>query len=81
MAYFPNGTAGDMYRERYCDKCKHDKDDKCPIWLAHLLHNYDECNNDDSILHMLIPMTKDGLRATECFFYETETMPLPGIPE
>jgi hypothetical protein len=70
MAYFPNGTAGDVFREHYCDRCKWDKDQSCPIWAAHLMYNYDECNNDKSILHMLISMTKDGLYADECYFFE-----------
>ena len=68
MAYFPNGTSGELYREAYCDKCKHDKDRACPIWNAHLYYNYDECNNDKSILHMLIP--EDGEHAGQCYFYE-----------
>jgi len=29
--------------------------------LAHLLHNYDECNNDKSILVLLIPRSENGL--------------------
>lgn len=30
----------------------------CAVWAAHMLKNYDECNNEESILHMLIP--RDG---------------------
>ena len=66
MGYFPNGTAAMDYQERYCFKCEHDRNEDCPIWLAHLLHNYDECNNDESILHLLIPIRKDGLGNEEC---------------
>lgn len=34
--------------------------------LAHMLYNYDECNNEKSILHLLIPRTEDGLGNQEC---------------
>ncbi|MGI9492585.1 MAG: hypothetical protein ACR2QF_09325 [Geminicoccaceae bacterium] len=61
MGYFPNGTAGDMYEARYCARCIHEDHDKgCPVMLLHLLYNYDECNNEGSFLHTLIPRDKDG---------------------
>jgi hypothetical protein len=79
MGYFSNGTEGDMYREAYCDKCKWDKDQKCPIWFAHGLYNYKDCNNPDSILHMLIPKRKaPEFGNGECFFFEPE--PSMGLP-
>ena len=65
MGYFSNGTEGEMYEERYCSKCLHEKDG-CAVMLAHLIHNYDECNNPESILHMLIPKTKDNLGNEKC---------------
>lgn len=56
MGYFANGTEGVLYYERYCDRCIHEQDGRqCAVWLAHLVHNYAECNKDDSILHRLIP--------------------------
>ena len=66
MGYFPNGDAGIFYEEEYCSKCIHGPeaverrgdDNHCVVWLAHLLHNYHECNKPDSILHMLIPRTE-----------------------
>ena len=64
MGYFSNGTEGDIYEAEYCDNCVHqngaDGESPCVIWTAHLLLNYEECNNKDSILHMLIPRSKDG---------------------
>jgi len=36
----------------------------CPIWAAHVMRNYEECNDKNSILHMLIPM--DGLWNGKC---------------
>jgi hypothetical protein len=69
------------YEERYCSRCVHhtDPDDGgCPVFLAHLLHNYEECNNEDSILHLLIPRRKDGLGNEQCaMFYEDKSKPHP----
>lgn len=58
MGYFSNGTEGMIYEAQWCDKCVHQKG--CAVWNAHMLRNYDECNKEDSILHMLIPRTKGG---------------------
>ncbi len=59
MGYFANGTEGDMYEEEFCSRCVHygdmDKDELCPVWEAHLLYSYDDCNKPESILHILIP--------------------------
>lgn len=48
-SYIPsNGTEGAIFRERFCDQCKHDHkylyettdpEDACPISNATLLHN------------------------------------------
>lgn len=65
MAYFPNGTEGMDYEAQYCDKCIH-QDPCCPIWNAHMLYNYRDCDDDDSILHLLIPRSKDGLSNEQC---------------
>ena len=73
MGYFPNGTAGEIYEAEYCDKCVHqngqDGESGCAVWLAHLLRNYDECNDDQSILHMLIPRSDDGLYNKQCLMF------------
>jgi hypothetical protein len=69
MGYFSNGCEGMEYEERYCRRCIHygpEEGPGCPIWLAHLLYNYDEANNKESVLHMLIPRTPDGLDNEEC---------------
>lgn len=71
MGYFSNGTEGMLYQEQYCNRCKHDENNDCPIWLAHLVKNYEECNKKDSILHLLIP--RDGIRNLQCkMFIETK---------
>lgn len=71
MGYFPNGTAGEIYEEQYCGRCVHQKPDAggCAVWLAHMIHNYDECNNPDSILHLLIPRTENRLGNEECAMF------------
>ncbi len=64
MAYFSNGSEGMDYLANYCDKCIHNYG--CVVWDAHMLKNYDECNNDDSILHILIPRSENGLSNEKC---------------
>ena len=57
MAYFSNGTEGDMYTERVCSHCVHK--DGCVVMLAHLIHNYDQIKDGkmvtDHPLNILIP--------------------------
>lgn len=58
MGYFANGSEGDGYYEEWCERCAHNPD--CAVWLAHHGFNYKDCNNPESILHILIPRTKNG---------------------
>lgn len=60
MGYFANGTEGAAYHEMYCSRCVHDRNEDCPVWAAHLLYSYRDCNNPTSILHMLIPTNGAG---------------------
>jgi hypothetical protein len=78
MAYFPNGTSGMCYEEQYCCNCAHIGDEEnggCPIWLLHMLYNYDQCRKGKtgkmvkSMLGTLIPETKDGLGAEQCSMF------------
>lgn len=77
MGYFSNGSEGSEYEQRYCARCIHvdGKDGKsgCPVWLAHLLKNYEECDDKDSVLHLLIPRTPDGLGNAECTMFVERT--------
>ncbi len=69
MAYFANGTEGMIYEDRYCVRCVHYEN--CAILNLHFLYNYDECNKKDSMLHYLIPRSKDGLSNEKCtMFYD-----------
>ena len=62
MGYFPNGTAGDDYENRYCCSCIHYP--SCAVMEAHKDYNYRDCNDDTSILHMLIP--REGVVNQRC---------------
>lgn len=66
MGYFANGLEGETYQDRYCSKCKRNGD--CPIWDAHQMFNYDDCNNDKSVLHFFIPRDEQGNNKKCCFF-------------
>ena len=66
MGYFPNSTAAEYYEAQWCEKCTYYHDGECPCLQAHLLWNYDECNNEDSLLHKMIP--RDGVENKECIF-------------
>lgn len=72
MGYFSNGSESLDYEARYCDRCVHwANNNPCAVMGLHLLHNYDECNKENSFLHLLIPRTKDGLGNEQCsMFYE-----------
>lgn len=71
MGYFPNGTSGEAYEAQFCSRCIHQKldDGGCAVWLAHMLHNYDECNKPDSILNLLSPRAKDRPGNEECAMF------------
>ena len=45
MAYFPNGTAGDIL-DQQCAKCLHHNPDiGCPISFVQTHYNYDQCDD------------------------------------
>ena len=78
MGYFSNGTEGATYEADYCDHCVHqngpDGESGCAIWTAHMIANYDEANNPQSVLNILIPRSKDGLDNERCRLF----FPIPG---
>lgn len=81
MAYFPNGTAGEIWEDDHCNNCLHqfgpDNGSGCAVWLAHLLHNYDECNKENSILDIFIPRSKDGLGNGDCQMFVDKSVLSP----
>ncbi len=65
MGYFSNGSEGMDYEIEYCEKCVHYEG--CPVLTLHFFHNYAECNNKDSFLHVLIP--RDGIYNAKCTMF------------
>jgi hypothetical protein len=77
MGYFSNGDEGELYHEQYCTRCIHDDAENgkyCPVWNLHLLHNYEECNNKESMLHVLIPRDDEGFNEICTMFVERSAM-------
>jgi len=72
MGYFSNGTEGNAYRDEYCRECVHGQG--CAVWAAHMEHNYNECNNEASILHILIPRSKDKVGNEKCTMFKPKSM-------
>ncbi len=74
MAYFSNGTEGEMYKEQWCERCIHDGhgENACPVWTMHLTYNYDQFENPDvkAILHQLIP--RNGIHNEQCSMFVEE---------
>ena len=70
MGYFSNGTEGMDYEAKWCDRCIHqnglDGKSGCAVLLAHSLHKYRECNNKESILHLLIPREGSVTANAQC---------------
>lgn len=68
MGYFPNDDAGINYEIEYCERCVHHNlyEGGCAVWRAHMLHDCLEQNNEDSILHILIPRSADKLDNEQC---------------
>lgn len=73
MGYFSNGESGRAYQEQYCHRCVHwppnPDDGGCSVWLLHMIRNYEDCNDDSSPLHTLIPRSKDGLSNERCTMF------------
>ena len=72
MAYFSSCSEGMDYEEQFCAKCIHGDGDgagQCAVIAAHFARNYQECKNKDSILHMLIPRSADGLSNEQCLMF------------
>ncbi len=70
MGYFSNGAEGLDYEQEYCERCIHqngpDGEGGCDVWAIHHHRNYADCNDKDSILHMLIPRSEDGMDNERC---------------
>lgn len=74
MGYFSNGCEGEDYEARYCNRCVHQKPDGpgCAVWLAHVLHNYRQTDEQKEILDLLIPRTANGVWNAECAMFHAK---------
>ena len=73
MAYFPNGTSGDLYEAEYCSRCVHmDPQTGCPILMLHLLWNYEQLTDHDkqTALDLFIP--REGVHNGACVMFRQE---------
>lgn len=89
MAYFPNGTSGDMYTEDWCEQCLNYREDEpdnlgCPVLDLHFAYNYKQCGKGKisklyrSILEHFIPTGKDGFPEKCKMFIENPNADIPG---
>ena len=73
MAYFANGTQGQIYEDQYCARCVHslDKDankgECCPVLMLHLLWNGDKIEDRELALDLFIP--REGIVNKECSMF------------
>ena len=77
MGYFANGAIGMDYEAQWCERCIHEggpeyEDGGCAVWLAHMEHNYAECNNPNGILHILIPRKNGENQQCRMFVEKTD---------
>lgn len=62
MGYFSNGSEGEAYEARWCNRCQHQDD--CDIWMQHLIFNGNPEHR--ARLDALIPESPDGLGNEQC---------------
>lgn len=67
MGYFSNGTEGMAYQAAYCERCYHDREQKCAVWLVHLLYNGDQ--DKQAVLDDLIPQNETGCWNQQCAMF------------
>lgn len=70
MGYFSNGSEGMDYEAHYCERCIHfgpEEGPGCPVWMLHLLYNYDQFGDERlaTVLSALIPRD-DAIGNAEC---------------
>lgn len=66
MAYFSNGTEGEIYEAHYCQKCVHNQKDHCPVLELHLLWNYEQFDNKDKRCALDKFIKRDGTDNEQC---------------
>lgn len=76
--YFSNGQHGDLYEEKWCNRCIHQGDDEqgesCPVWMLHFMWN-DEWHDDETkraALDWFIPR-RQGEDFPECAMFVSKS--------
>lgn len=60
MAYFSNGTEGEVLDDQ-CSECIHENPEAgCPIAFVHQIFNYDQIGNENLEKAMLMLVDKNG---------------------
>ena len=59
MAYFPNGTAGEILDNQCCDCLHEDEWAWCPVYAIQSLFNYDQVDKGQEKLRQAINMLVD----------------------
>jgi len=89
MAYFPNGTSGDIYMEQWCERCANWRETEsdnwgCFVFDLHLAFNYEQNGESEinklkhKILEHFIP-TGEDLFPEKCkMFIERKEVDIPG---
>jgi len=68
MAYFANGTEGQHYQNRWCEKCVHfNRVYGCPMLSAHMDFPAEGIYRPSSVLHCVIPMK--GVQPQKCAYW------------
>ncbi len=82
MGYFSNGSEGEHYQAGWCDQCAHDDyaaGKFCPVWSAHLGHNYGASDEVRGILDSFIPQI--GAFNGGCRMFVAESPALQGMED
>ena len=60
MGYFPNASCpGALKFQSECDDCLYGQE-PCPVALVHLVHNYDQCDDENFQKAMKTLVSDDG---------------------
>lgn len=74
MGYFANGTEGDCYRAKWCDRCANDGDEKneigCGVMDVHMFYGYSGTKEQKELLDILIP--RQGSGNGECSMFRAK---------
>jgi hypothetical protein len=79
MAYFPNGTAGEILDNQCCDCLHEDEWLWCPVYAVQFLFNYDQVGKGQEKLRQAINMlvSEDGICKVRAAFRAENNGPVP----